>query len=94
MVDLSGAGASGLETLDDLQRLLVGNLSKDDVLAIQPAGDDGGDKELGAVARGLLVTARRVKWRRIYVLGPALAMDRSPGLLWTRLKFSSANFSP
>ena len=29
-----------------------------------------------------------------YVLGPALAIDRSPGLVCLREKFSSANFSP
>jgi hypothetical protein len=29
-----------------------------------------------------------------YVLGPALAIERSPGLVCLREKFSSANFSP
>ena len=29
-----------------------------------------------------------------YVFGPALAMERSPGLVCLREKFSSANFSP
>lgn len=33
-----------------LHRLLISHLAKDDVLAIEPAGDDGGDEELGAVA--------------------------------------------
>jgi len=28
------------------------------------------------------------------VLGPALAMERRPGLVCLNLKFSSANFSP
>jgi hypothetical protein len=32
--------------------------------------------------------------KRAYVLGPALAMERSPGLVCLRVKFSSANFSP
>jgi len=31
---------------------------------------------------------------RVYVLGPALAIDKSPGLVCLRSKFSSANFSP
>jgi hypothetical protein len=52
VVDLSGAGAGGLEGLDDVERLLVGDLAEDDVLAIEPAGHDGGDEELGAVAGG------------------------------------------
>lgn len=29
-----------------------------------------------------------------YVFGPAFAMERSPGLVCFRAKFSSANFSP
>ena len=41
---------SGLEGLDNAERLLIGNLAKDDVLAIEPAGDDGGDEELRTVA--------------------------------------------
>ena len=49
-VDLAGAGASGLESLDNVHGLLISNLAEDDVLAIQPGGDDGGDEELGAVA--------------------------------------------
>jgi hypothetical protein len=32
--------------------------------------------------------------RATYVLGPALAMESRPGLVWVLLKFSSANFSP
>lgn len=49
-LDLTGARASGLEFLDDLHALGIGDLTKDDVLAIQPRGDDGGDEELGSVA--------------------------------------------
>jgi len=30
--------------------LLISDLAEDDVLAIEPAGDYGGDEELGAVA--------------------------------------------
>lgn len=51
VVDLAGTGASGLNSLDNVHGLLVSNLTEDDVLAIQPGGDDGGDEELGAVAR-------------------------------------------
>lgn len=52
VVDLSGAGAGSLEGLDNVQGLLVSDLAEDDVLAIEPAGDDGGNEELGAVAGG------------------------------------------
>lgn len=50
VVDLSGAGAGGLKRLDDIHGLVVSDLAEDDVLAVEPAGDDGGDEELGAVA--------------------------------------------
>jgi hypothetical protein len=49
-LDLAVAGASGLERLDDLHALVISDLAKNDVLAIEPGGDDGGDEELGAVA--------------------------------------------
>jgi hypothetical protein len=52
VIDLTAAAASGLKSLDDHQRLLVSNLTEDDVLAIEPAGDNGGDEELRAVAVG------------------------------------------
>ena len=49
---LNGArlATAGLDSLDDLHGLLVSDLAEDDVAAIEPAGDDGGDEELGAVA--------------------------------------------
>lgn len=50
VVDLAGTGASGLDSLDNVHGLLVSNLAENDVLAIQPGGDNGGDEELGAVA--------------------------------------------
>ncbi len=50
VVDGAGSGASSLESLDDLHRLLVRNLAEDDVAAVEPRGLDGGDEELGAVA--------------------------------------------
>ena len=44
--------ASGLNGTHNLHRLDVTglNLAEDDVLSIEPRGDDGGDEELGAVA--------------------------------------------
>lgn len=43
--------AGDLELPDDLLGLLVGDLAKDDMLAIKPAGLDGGDEELRSVSR-------------------------------------------
>lgn len=51
VVDLSGAGSRCLESVNNVQRLLISNLAENDVLAIQPAGNNGGDEELGTVAR-------------------------------------------
>jgi hypothetical protein len=96
---LNGAAtaADGLDGLDDLVRLdiAVGDAAEDDVLAVQPRGDNGGDEELGAVAvRGLAGADGGVAVQQAYVLGPALAMESRKGLLWISLKFSSLNFSP
>jgi hypothetical protein len=95
ILDLTAAAASGLKSLDDHQRLLVSNLTEDDVLAIEPAGYHSGNEELRAVAIG---TSCQLCFRTMfvlaYVLGPALAIERSPGLVCLREKFSSANFSP
>ena len=44
--------AGGLNSLDDVHGGLVGNLAEDDVAAVEPAGDDGRDEELRAVAAG------------------------------------------
>jgi len=49
VVDLSAAGSGSLESLDDSQGLLISDLTEDNVLAIEPAGDNGGNEELGAV---------------------------------------------
>ena len=49
-VNLTAAAAGSLKSLDNVQRLLVSNLAEDDVLAIEPAGDNGGNEELRAVA--------------------------------------------
>ena len=48
--DGAGGGAEGLDLLDNLQGLIISDLAEDDVLAIEPRGDNGGDEELGAVA--------------------------------------------
>ena len=41
-----------LDLLDNLLPLFVRNLAEDDVAAVEPGGDDGGDEELGAVGVG------------------------------------------
>lgn len=58
-VDLTSAGASLLELRDNLHALSVSNLAKDDVLSIEPGGDDGGDEELGTIAVKMLVSTKR-----------------------------------
>lgn len=46
-----GLAARGAETLNLLDEVhAVSDLAEDDVGTVQPAGDDGGDEELGAVA--------------------------------------------
>jgi hypothetical protein len=50
ILDLAVITTSGLKGLDNIQGLLVGNLAENDVAAVQPRGDNGGDEELGAVA--------------------------------------------
>jgi hypothetical protein len=52
VVDSAGLGAGGLDGLDNLQASIVSDLAEDDVAAVQPVGDDGGDEELGAVGVG------------------------------------------
>jgi hypothetical protein len=48
--DLSTARAKCLEFGNNFHALSIGNLTEDDMLAIEPRSDDGGDEELRAVA--------------------------------------------
>ncbi len=91
---LGGAagGTVGLDLLDDVKAL--NNGAEDDVLAVQPRGLLSADEELGAVAKGMLGMAASTDVGITHVLGPALAMERTPGPVCFRLKFSSLNFSP
>ena len=50
--DRAGGAAESLDGLDNVHGLLVCDFAEDDVLAVEPAGDDGGDEELGSIARG------------------------------------------
>lgn len=47
---LSVTSAVAFDLLDDIHSL--GDFSEDDVLSVEPAGDDGGDEELGSVGVG------------------------------------------
>lgn len=51
-LDSTGSATNRLEGLDDLHGLVVTDLTENDVLSIEPAGDDSGDEELRAVAIG------------------------------------------
>lgn len=46
----SGVGTLSLDLSDEV--LALGDLTEDDVLVVQPRGDDGGDEELGSVGVG------------------------------------------
>ena len=48
--DGTTAGASSLEGLDDLHRVIINDLAEDDVAAVEPASLHGRDEELRAVA--------------------------------------------
>ena len=51
ILDRSVSTAGGLHGLDDLQRSVIGDLTEDHVLAIEPRCHDSGDEELRAVAK-------------------------------------------
>ena len=94
VLDGTAAGSGGLKGLDNAQALVVGNLAKDNVAAIEPRGNNSGDEELRTVAIIWLVKAATRNLGITHVLGPALAMESKPGLVCFKVKFSSANFSP
>jgi hypothetical protein len=50
----SGVGTLSLDLPDEV--LSLGDLTEDDVLAVQPGGNDGGDEELGSVGVGSSVS--------------------------------------
>jgi hypothetical protein len=52
-LDLTCTAAGGLKLLDDLHAGIICDLAEDDMLAIEPGGDDGGDEELGAVTMNM-----------------------------------------
>jgi hypothetical protein len=56
--------------------LIISNLTKDDMLAIEPAGDDSGDEELRAVAVGTIVSC---DWNEGSCVGGCLRVGTSVG---------------
>jgi hypothetical protein len=56
VLDAARLGADGLKSGDDIQGGLVSDFAENDVAAIEPRGDDGGDEELGAVGVGASVS--------------------------------------
>jgi hypothetical protein len=48
--DLATVITGSLKSLDNGERRIISDLAEDNVLSIEPAGDDSGDEELGAVA--------------------------------------------
>jgi len=53
--DRAGGRTESLDLLDDIHGLIISDLAEDDVLTIEPRGDNGGDEELGAVAEEINV---------------------------------------
>lgn len=50
VVDSAASGAGSLKSLNNVKGFLVSDLTEDDVAAVEPRGNNGGDEELGAVA--------------------------------------------
>lgn len=79
VVDLSTSRSGSLKSLDDGQGLLISDLTEDDVLAIQPLGDNGGDEELGAVGVWSGVGHGQKSWLGVLLLevliGELLTVD-------------------
>jgi len=50
VVNCAFVASSSLDGFDDPHTLIVCNFAKDNVFAVEPAGDNGGDEELGAIA--------------------------------------------
>lgn len=56
MLDGATAGTNSLESLHNIHTRLVSHLAENDVAAVQPRGNHGGDKELGTVAMWMLAS--------------------------------------
>ena len=67
--DLAGTTTRGFDGFDNSKRLFICDFAEDDVFAVEPAGDDGGDEELGAVAGMNLSTCDLVDSLPVMVVG-------------------------
>lgn len=86
-------GALALNLLDEV--LALDDLAEDDVLAVEPRGDDGGDEELGSVGVGSGVGHRQEEGLVVLelevLIGELVAVDRLStsavvvGELWVSL---------
>lgn len=92
---LAAVAAASLDGSDDIHAF--NDLAEHDVLVVEVRGGNSGDEELrkGSEEEQLETTAHccAITWLPL-VLGPAFAMDKSPGVSCLSLKFSSENFSP
>jgi hypothetical protein len=68
------------------------DLTKHNVLSIQPRSYNSGDEKLGPIS--FWVNLRRTSKRFFLLSFPAFAMDSNPGRVCFNLKFSSSNFTP
>src|SRR5689334_13759289 len=84
-------GAKGLNLLDEV--LAGDDLTEDDVLAVEPRGDDGGDEELGAVGVGSGVGHREEEGAVVaeleVLVGELVAVDGLRG--WRQREAFDAN---
>lgn len=90
---VAGALRDVLDLLDDV--VALEDLAEDDMTAVEPAGDDGGDEELRAWRKSTTVqrlTALQCDLPLVSL--PLLAMLKRPLRVCLSLKFSSGNLAP
>jgi hypothetical protein len=87
VLDRAAAATTGLDGLDNLVRLdiAIRNAAEDDVLAVEPRGDDGGDEELGAVAVVILASSQASSGYDVRV-GAGVGHRQEEGLLVGQLE--------
>lgn len=82
-----------LDLLDDV--VALEDFTEDDVAAVEPAGDDGGDEELGAWSKSVTIrNSTALQCDLPLVSLPLLAMLKRPLRVCLSLKFSSGNLAP
>ena len=77
--NLARTRSSSFKSLDDVQGLIISNLAEDDVLVIQPGGDDSGDEELGTVGVWSSIGHGQKSWLSVsqleVLIGELLTID-------------------